>query len=154
MYKKKVYFLMFVFAAALCVPAVYMSTIQLSHGTCQQTAFYSDSFEVSGVIEPYTDVSVELSYPAYIQNVYVQKGSFVNQGQLLFTLDKKKMQQALNESQNSIKNSSEQASANMVQALPEEIYASEAGIISQLNVQSNSVVWQGSSLCTIAKSDN
>ncbi|MEG3030086.1 MAG: HlyD family efflux transporter periplasmic adaptor subunit [Oscillospiraceae bacterium] len=131
---------------------VYLSGLQPTDGIYISTQSYNKYFEISGMVEPFTSIPMELSYPAYIKDVYVQDGGYVNQGQLLFTLDKQQMEQAL------VGNAATsrvplELNLEHIAAIPSEIYASAAGVISQLNAQPGSAIFPGTPLCTISAND-
>lgn len=161
MRKKITYIFSAAFLLIMLTPIIYVSRLQALNGVSLQQIVYTDYFEVSGVIEQDTSVSIVLGYPVYIKDVYVQKNSYVNKGQLLFTLDKEKMQKAI-ENNYSADKSGTVASARLTATLPEgetiydipsEIYASENGNISSLNVYNGAVAMQGNPLCTISQND-
>lgn len=161
MCKKTMYLLAAVFAVSIAYPVIYISGLQGSNSTSLQHMEYTEEFEVSGVIEPDSVVCVALAYPVYVKKVYVQKNSYVNKGQLILTLDKQKMQDALQSSNYASGSDNGSiptlATANgneeQFNAIPQEIYASEGGLVSELNALEGGLVMSGTPLLTISKSD-
>ena len=141
--------------------------IKVVQGVFMEEVPYESYINVAGVFENQELCEVKLAYPVFIKKVYVKENSFVNKGQLLFTIDKEKMQQMVaTGSIGSIDYSSitkqdilsftssisELASA--LYSLPEAIYASESGVINGLNIASDSIALPNNILCRIATEDS
>ena len=126
---------------------------------------YSSCITVSGEFENQEAIRVMLSFPVCIKEVYVKENEFVNYGQALFSVDKEKMEKMISGdidpsalsslSQSDLSSLSGQSfSKDSLYYLPEEIYASESGVIRDLSVSDNTIALSGKPLCTIVKGDD
>ncbi|MEG2192653.1 MAG: biotin/lipoyl-binding protein, partial [Oscillospiraceae bacterium] len=142
-----------------------LSKIKVVQGAHLAQKEYCGTITVSGEFENQDVSEVMLSVPVCIKKVYVKENDFVNAGQILFSIDKEKMEKMFSgqldkevleglkqEDMSSL--SSQNFSAESLYNLSEKIYAGDSGIITQLNVSDNAIALSGRPLCSIIKSDD
>ena len=138
--------------------------IKYAQGSHIQNKTYTDYINVSGEFENTDTENIKLSYPVCIKELYVKENSVVNKGQCLFSIDKKKMISFLNKefSDEDLKRidmkdisgfSNQSFSNETIYNLPDNIYASDDGIISELNIYNGCITPANKTLLTISKSD-
>lgn len=142
----------------LCAfPFVYYSNIKTQEATKLKMINYQQKLEVSGVIEAAEQIEMTLSYPVYIEKSFVNENSYVNKGQLLFTLDEEKMKNAVKNynftdigvvNYNKI-NIDKENFTNM----SGEIYATESGYVREIAALDGNMVLSDEKLCVIENSD-
>ena len=137
-----------------CIPFIYYSDIEYLPATRMTQTVYQKSMDISGVIESEDPASITLSYPVFIKDCYVSENSYVNKGQLMFTLDTDKMQTALGNYNISGSNSTDinGLKKQLIEISP-EIYATENGIVRDIAARSGSIIMSGERLCVIEKGD-
>ena len=154
MYRLSLKILLLILLFLNCIPFIYCSDIKTPQATQLKCTDYNKKFEVSGIIETEETIPIALAYPVYIKECHISENSYVNKGQLLFTLDIEKMQ-------NTVKNYSFTDSDFMGTGinkedffnLPSEIYATESGTVRDIAAHSESLVMAEEALCVIDKSD-
>ena len=116
---------------------------------------YQKNMQVSGVIEAGQKTEIKLSYPVCIDKCYVKNGDYVNQGQLLFTLDTEKMQKYVKSSSfTSGKTGSFTAETADLLSIPKGIYSASSGFIRELSAFDQSIVLANENLCIIEQDDS
>ena len=140
---------------AVVAPFLYYSNIDTTQAIRLSEINYQKKLDISGVIQSAETTSINLSYPVYIKDVYVQENNYVNKGQLLFTTDTEKMEELLSKY-----NSATYASAgisfdktSMLYIDTDKIYATESGVIYDIS-SADSFIMAEDTLCKIETSDN
>lgn len=142
-----------------------LNNIKLVEGCHIDNTEYSDYINVSGKFESTKSIDVKLSYPVYIKDVYVKQNTVVNKGQALFSIDKEKMVAMLNKelSQDDISSlnykdlsslSKQSWKSENIYNLPDVVYASDEGFISQLNIYDGCISMANKTLLTINQTDD
>lgn len=142
------------------------SDIKTVHSGYLKQTEYSEKLNVSGEFESRDKTYISLSYPVYIKDVFVKPNSYVNKGQALFSIDKEKMFSVLNgsypedmyekinyDSINSISSVNSIDTAALYN-MPETVYSSSDGIITQLNVYPGAIVMANQHLVVLTQSDS
>ena len=144
-------FLVFIFAVT---PLVYLSDIEIAEVTSITEREYEDIFEVNGTVDAVNEIPIYLSYPVYIKECHISENDYVNKGQLLFTLDIEKMEQAVKSDY--LTDYAEVYSVNKSDliGISDKIYASESGYVRNIANENGSIVLSEENLCTITSSDN
>ncbi len=142
-----------------------LNNIKVVEGCHLVNKEYNDCINVSGKFESTKKTNIKLSYPVCIKKVYVQQNAFVNKGQALFSLDKEKMIAILNKNLSQedsqildykdLNSLSKQSwKSENIYNLPDIVYASEEGVISQLNIYDGCVSMANRILITINQTDD
>lgn len=139
--------------------------IKTVKATLLKTMEYAEYLNVSGEFENIDKTYIMLSYPVYIKDVFVKENSFINKGQAIFSIDKEKMAEVLAGKTDS--NLLQQIEYNDLSQLadlksssvdiiniPDIIYASSDGIVTQINICPGSVVMANQQLAVLRHSDN
>ena len=92
--KKYYIFLCVILISLFSLPFIYSTTISDNTATHLNVNTDNKTLEISGTIEGKNTLPVNFSYPVYIKECFVENNSYVNKGQLIFTLDTEKMQEA------------------------------------------------------------
>jgi len=151
-YYKGILILLFV----ICLfPFVYYSNIENRQVTQLKREIYNKKLSVTGVIQSEDQTEISMAYPVYIKECYVNENSYVNKGQLLFTLDIEKMKNTAKAySFTDTKISNITFNNEDLLNISKEIYASENGIVKEISAQSGALVMAEDNLCIIEKDDS
>ena len=141
----------FIFA----VPFFTLKDIEIVQATYLTEIEYCPAIEVNGTIESGEVIPIGLSYPVFIKEQFVFENDFVNKGQLLFALDTEKMKSAVKASDLPVYSEvySSMDKSTFI-SIPDKIYASESGYISQISANEGSVVLSDENLCVITTNDD
>lgn len=143
-----------------------LNKIKTVYGTEIKQVYYSETLNVSGEFESMDTTNIMLSYPVCIKEVYVKENSYVNQGQALFSIDKERMINYLTGEIDSelleqldYENLSrlayiDKSTQSGIYTLPDTIYASAAGVVSQINVYPGAIAMPNRHLAVINHTDN
>ena len=138
----------------IMLPIVALKNTRTNYATYLQNTDYESYIEITGTVECAETTPVVLSYPVYIKSCHIKEDTYVNKGQLLFTLDIEKTKNYVKElsftSLNSLGISLEKEDFS---GISEQIYASESGYIKELSVESNTFALPDEALCIISPSD-
>ena len=154
MHKNYIKVLLSVMLFVNILPIIFFSNLDYTEATNLKNINYQKELEVTGTIESEKPVNVILSYPVYIKECHITENSYVNKGQLLFTLDTEKMQQAVNDNYFTVyKSINSDINKSDLMDISREIYASESGTVSDIAAYSGDIVMAEEPLCIIEKSD-
>ena len=155
MYKGYIKVLLSVMLFVSLLPFICFSKVENADATILKNVNYQKKLEVSGTIVSQSSVPITLSYPVYIEECHISENSYVNKGQLLFTLDIEKMQSTVKSNYfTQYNNSNFDINNTDLMGISAEIYASDSGIVNDISGYSNSIVPAKTPLCIIRKNDN
>lgn len=121
-----------------------ISDIKFAEASTGRMREYSEYINVSGEFENLKATEIAFSFPVYIDKIYVSESRYVSKGQLLFSIDKKKMLSVAGNIYNS--GISEMLGTeysvpedntyinNMLEKIPDKVYAPENGYIKNINI--------------------
>ncbi len=140
--------LLLVTVAAL--PFVYLRNTETVTVTHLKKAAYQHTLEVVGNIEAAEYTPVKLSYPVYIKESFVKENSYVNKGQLMFTLDIEKMESAIKEYDfTQYVDAGISMDKSVIMNVSKEIYASDSGVVKNLTAADGDIILSDENLCVI-----
>ena len=124
---------------------------------------YIQQINVNGEFQSKDKTDITLPYPVCIKDVLVKQNTYVNNGQPLFTIDKEKMLRLLN-GQEQIDLSGYMMDAQLldymsyrnnidISNIPDTVYSECSGIITAINIATDTVSVPESTLITIGSSD-
>lgn len=147
--------ILFVFVLIMIFPFIALKDIEVNNATYMHNTTYISYVEITGEFEAADNVPVTLSYPVYIKNCHVNDNNYVNKGQLLFTLDMEKIENAV-KSNDFTKVAYTGAAINRADFLniSEHIYASEAGYVKDIAAKDGKLILPDEELCVIETSDD
>ncbi len=137
-----------------------LNKIDVVAATKIQKTEYNEYITTSGEFESSEATEIILSYPICIKEVFVKENRFVNQGQALFSMDIERMKsiaagnidsdllQMISTQENVINDDN----LKFISNVPEIVYASDNGVVSQLNIYPGAVMLQNSPILTISHS--
>ena len=139
----------------ISIPFLYFgNTNELEVTRIKETAVIN-CIEVSGIIEANKSIPVSLSYPVYIDKCYVKEDSYVNKGQLLFTVNTEKMENFVKESNfTGYTEASLTMDKSAFMNITPNIYATESGTVKDLSVYDGALLLSDENMCVIAPEEN
>ena len=151
----KIYKLLMIIILILCaLPFVYYLNVENHQVTQIKKELYNKKLSVVGVIQSDEQTEISMAYPVYIKKCYVNENSYVNKGQILFTLDLEKMLSTAKAYDfTDTKTSSFTFNNENLLGISREICASESGIVKEITAQSGALVMAEDNLCIIEKAD-
>ena len=163
MKKYCVYLSMIAITGALLFLNYNLKTIKVVAAGFPEKKEYVQQINVNGEFYSKGKADITLSYPVCIKDILVEENSYVNNGQALFTIDKDKMLKLLN-GQEQIDLSAYMADRLLtdyiangtdidISNIPDTVYADCSGIVTSLNISSDSVAMPENTLITIGSSD-
>ncbi|MBR2027673.1 MAG: biotin/lipoyl-binding protein [Oscillospiraceae bacterium] len=136
------------------LPYLYFSELKNTKATRLSGVEYQKKLEVTGTIVSQESIPVMLSYPVYIDECFIDENSYVNKGQLLFTIDTEKMQNYVKNNYFTLaENKNFDINKDTLINISTEIYASDSGTVGELTAGSGSAVMANEALCVIKKGD-
>ena len=111
---------------------------------------YTPFINVSGEFKNPDSTAIKYSFPLIIKDVYIKENMFVNKGQALFSIDKEKMMDFVHgnvgeidlysmDISNLLSVSPSLLDNSELIKIPDTFYASESGVISNLNIKANEI---------------
>lgn len=155
MYKVYLKIILSVMLICAALPFFYLRNTETVIVTRLKKTAYQPKMEITGVTEASQSTAVKMSYPVYIKQSFVKEDSFVNKGQLLFTLDTEKMENAVKD-YNFTEYTDAAVSLNKSTFLDinSSIYASESGFIRNLTAVDGAIVLSDEDMCVIESDDS
>ena len=149
------------FAVLIILIGLYSnkSDIKFAEASTGRMREYSEYINVSGEFENLKATEIAFSFPVYIDKIYVSESRYVSKGQLLFSIDKKKMLSLAGNIYNS--GISEMLGTeysvpedntyinNMLEKIPDKVYAPENGYIKNINISQGQLCAPDSCLISI-----
>lgn len=121
-----------------------ISDIKFAEASTGRMREYSEYINVSGEFENLKTTEIAFSFPVYIDKIYISENRYVSKGQLLFSIDKKKMLSVAGNIYNSgisemlgTEYSVPEDNAyinNILEKIPDKVYAPENGFIKNINI--------------------
>lgn len=143
------------------------SDIKIVTGSKINRTVYSPVINVTGEFVNTEKNYILFSLPLCIKDVYVKENSYVNKGQALFSIDKKKMTDILTGEMpldlsslldsvdiNRLKTIKTNFDSDNIINLPDTVYASEKGIVSSLNITAGGFTLPNQRLIEITCTDD
>lgn len=136
-----------------------ISDIKFAEASTGRMREYSEYINVSGEFENLKATEIAFSFPVYIDKIYISENRYVSKGQLLFSIDKKKMLSVAGNIYNS--GISEMLGTeysvpedntyinNMLEKIPDKVYAPENGFIKNINISQGQLCAPDSCLISI-----
>ncbi|MBE6877575.1 MAG: HlyD family efflux transporter periplasmic adaptor subunit [Ruminococcaceae bacterium] len=155
MYKLYVRIVFSLVIIIVALPFFYFKNAETVNVTHLKNTVYQSAMEVVGSIEASKYTPIKLSYPVYIKECFISENSYVNKGQLMFTIDIDKMENVVKEY-----NFTEHLVAeismdkSVIMGISEEIYASGSGVVKNLTIAEGSVVLSDEQICIIESDDD
>lgn len=167
---RKIFTNIIIFSAVIGLVVVNysLSGIKFAQGCVGVQMEYVPTVNTSGEFTSQGKTDIILSYPVYVDEVFVTENRTVSKGQALFSIDKEKMIELMGadkqEQSEALSGFSyeEITSASAVTdysrsglyALPDIVYSPDDGYISRLNIYDGCIMLSGKPLLSVSKTDD
>ncbi len=135
----------------LSVNTLQINRIKEVTGTQLQNVDYKSYINVSGEFISTDSETIMFSYPIYIDEIFIKSNSSVMKNQALFSIDKDKMIDML-EQYGSMQN--EEYDINEINLLPSIVYAGKDGVVGSFFYKENDLVMADTAILTISAYDD